>query len=225
MISALSTHSTICGPVCSILAVYGQSDAVVAGDCPYGEIMAAANKRSPMRKAMSLPSDESHATGQPAHPIAALFPKTQITASFGFEPSGSWNREEKEPSHLVSEVLHTLSNTADWRDLRHELPDGQGNYAKIDRSAVKPHTWIKPSRRMEQPGSPEYNCQWSVNLAFAHEELKLALLEGYLKQKFDKHSFRIWRAIDERGKMDEKQVRNLIVRKARPVLTSSSADR
>lgn len=98
-------------------------------------------------------------------------------------------------------MLHSLLNTSDARPKYDSTTD-------IKKNDAKPPSWLL----LEGDINPRTSAhglsskKWAVDFASSYVMMKEALLESYIKRKFGKLPYRIWRIVDEKGKMEEKQV-------------------
>ena len=162
-----------------------------------------ANKRSPTRSTIPLPElDENQ--DQDQHLFFSLFPKVAVPSSLGLEPSGSFVLEDKSPIDLVSEVLHSLASTSDSRPSPYEIIDPDTLLkARLSRAELRGTNWLRP----DYSGSSKRTVAgWSVDFTESNEYLKVGLVENYIRKKWGKYALRVWKAIDEKSKVDEKAV-------------------
>lgn len=186
---------------------------------PY-KLVEAANKRSPTRATVPLPDISMNGHGSfgeedgsvpDQHAFFTLFPPQALDASKGIERSGQWQLEDKDPLDLVIEVLHSLANTPDGRLKPAAVPSREDLVeAKLDKSNLRSGSWLKT----EMSGNSRRNnvAGWAVDFTSAYEMIKISLVETYIRKRFRTEeglmtpALRVWRALDERGRLDEKTV-------------------
>jgi hypothetical protein len=138
------------------------------------------------------------------HAFFSLFPTTPAIATYGLEPSGYWDVEHKEPIDLVVEVLHTLAATSDVRPTPSEVKSKEEmTRARLDRGELRANCWLATD---QSGNSRKHVAAWAVDFASSMEMMKVALVESYIGKKYGKIALRVWRVMDEKGKMDEKTV-------------------
>lgn len=181
------------------------------------KLVEAANKRSPTRATVPLPETNGH--GGPGdeemlsnqHAFFTLFPQVPLNATKGIERSGQWQLEDKDALDLVIEVLHSLANTPDGRWKPSAIPSKEDLIeSRLDKSNLKSGSWLKT----EMSGSSRRNnvAGWAVDFTSSYEMIKVSLVETFIKKTFRTDeglmtsALRVWRALDERGRMDEKTV-------------------
>ena len=173
-----------------------------------------ANKKPPThRKTALLPSDmlkvHDHSKDPHDHSYMQLFPSLHIIATKGLESSGFWHLGDKQPIHLIYEVLQCMSNSSDARD-KFGRPDSSLRSEGPAETCAKRQQWLI-QRKSISPGSMPSSyvldeTEWAADFASASEHLKVEALADYIKCKFGIHALRIWRIVDEKGMMEEKQV-------------------
>lgn len=183
------------------------------------KLVEAANKRSPTRQTVPLPDVNGHTNDDDnplEHAFYTLFPREALNATKGLERSGSWQLEDKDALDLIIEVLHSLANTPDDRPKPSHLQYTDEVFeAKLDKSTLRSGSWLKT----EMSGNSRKNnvAGWAVDFTSSYQMIKYALVETFVKKRFRRDdgsqtaAMRVWRALDERGRLDEKSVSRWIV--------------
>lgn len=120
-----------------------------------------------------------------------------------------WSAADKGALDLVNEVLHHLHGTGDARPKLGSLEGSSLNDARLDGAYARPNSWLVSDYNDAKVKSIMTRQHWAVDYLSAGEIIKLGLLETYIVQQFGKQARRIWKALDEKGKMEEKQVRRI----------------
>lgn len=145
----------------------------------------------------------------PQHAFYTLFPSHPIQATFGLEPTGRWAPDSKEPVDLLNEMVHHLHNTADARPKLVAFSEEHRKFSLLPEE-VRANSWLSCSdpnaARQDWTNLSGGRLSWAVDFAMAHEKLKIGLVESYLLSRFGKEATRLWRILDAKGKMEEKQV-------------------
>jgi len=174
-----------------------------------------ANRRSPSRKTIPLPGTGVTQTNghygdvHEQHAYYTLFPGAPIPATLGLEPTGRWHLEAKEPHDLVNEMLHLLHSTADSRPKLEALSDQHKRFA-IAPDELRANSWLHCSdtaaAQHDYPHVLNSRVSWAVDFAMAHDTLKLGLVETYVRKRFGKEALRVWRIVNDKGKLEEKHI-------------------
>lgn len=168
-----------------------------------------ANRRSPSRQTVPLPGVNGHSdVPVQEHAFYTVFPQDEVVATKGLESSGSWSAMEKSPLDLVNDVLHHLHSSNDARPKLGNLDGNELVKAKLDRAEPRQNSWLVSDYKDGKLNNLLARSHWAVDYLSAGEIIKIGLLESYINSQFGKHARRIWKALDEKGKIDEKQVRN-----------------
>lgn len=145
--------------------------------------------------------------GEPAqdHAFFSVFPHEDGEVTKGMEYTGMWTAAEKAPLDLVNEVLHHLHGTGDARPKLGSLEGPELGEARLDGSYARPNSWLASDYNDTKVKSVMARQHWAVDYLSAGEIVKTGLLETYILQQFGKPARRIWKALYEKGKMEEKQ--------------------
>lgn len=196
-----------------------------------GRLVKAANRKSPTRQTIPLPDVNGH-NGEPPseHAFFSVFPAEDGEVTKGMEPTGLWSAQDKGALDLVNEVMHHLHGTSDARPKVGSLEGDTLSKARLDGAFARPNSWLASDYNDAQFKSLRARQHWAVDYHSAGEIVKLGLVETYIMQQFGKEARRIWKALDERGKMEEKQVCHFICmlivpKKAQVAGTSFTIDR
>lgn len=167
-----------------------------------------ANRKSPSRQTVPLPDVNGHGDEPPpAHAFFSVFPQEDGEVTKGMEHTGMWSASDKSALDLVNEVLHHVHGTGDARPKLGSLEGSDLAEARLDGAYTRPNSWLVSDYNDTKVKSLMSRQHWAVDYLSAGEIVKLGLIEAYILQQFGKQARRIWKAVDEKGKMEEKQVR------------------
>jgi hypothetical protein len=166
-----------------------------------------ANRKSPTRQTVPLPDVNGHHDDPTAdHAFFSVFPQQDVEATKGLEPSGSWSAQDKAALDLVNDVMHHLHGTGDARPKFGSLEGEALISAKMDRAYARQKSWLISDDNDSKTTRLAQRQHWAVDYMSAGEMVKMGLVETYILQHFGRQARRIWKALDEKGKMEEKQV-------------------
>lgn len=173
-----------------------------------------ANRKSPTRQTIPLPEVNGHHDGEAPseHAFFSVFPEEDGEVTKGMEPTGLWSAQDKGALDLVNEVMHHLHGTSDARPKIGSLEGDALSKARLDGAFARPNSWLASDYNDAQFKNLRARQHWAVDYYSAGEIVKLGLIETYILQRFGKEARRIWKALDERGKMEEKQVCSIRVK-------------
>lgn len=140
------------------------------------------------------------------HAFFSVFPDQDDDVTKGMEQNGRWSAQDKAPLDLVNEVLHHLHGSGDARPKLGTLEGPELGEARLDGAYARPNSWLVSDANDAKIKSIMSRQHWAVDYLSAGEIVKTGLLETYILQQFGRQARRVWKAVDEKGKMEEKQV-------------------